>query len=94
MNLTKNATAALDLSEVQHIERVIVGRYHDSGAEDEAGMMRQIERLNSYLQGHPRGIILAKDVGFRLIRQGEHVIVAQQVAYHIGFRRKPVKLPD
>ena len=90
MGLGKNNQPALDLSEVQYIERIVVGRFQDNGQEDEERMQQQIEKLNHYLQGVPRGVLLGKDVSFRVIRQGEHTVVAQQVAYHIGFRRKPV----
>lgn len=92
MNLNTKTNLPFDLSEIQHVERIVVGRYQDNGNEDEAWMATQIEKLNSYLQGVPKGLLMGKDVSFRVIRQGEHMVVAQQVAYHIGFKRKPMTI--
>ncbi|MGL4828240.1 MAG: hypothetical protein ACRCXG_02955 [Vibrio sp.] len=80
---------ALDLSEVRHIERIVVGRYNPNGNEDDAHMQRQIEKLNRCLNASPKGVLIAKDTGFKIFKMGENTVVAQQVAYHIGFKRKP-----
>jgi len=92
MNLTSKTPPPFDLSEVQHIERIVIGRYQDNGQEDESWMMAQIDKLNHCLQGVPKGLLIGKDVSFKLIRHGEHTVVAQQVAYHIGFKRKPLQM--
>ncbi len=92
MNLNTKTNLPFDLSEVQHVERIVIGRYQDNGHEDEAWMASQIEKLNGYLQGVPKGLLMGKDVSFKVIRQGEHTVVAQQVAYHIGFKRKPITI--
>ncbi|RXJ71216.1 hypothetical protein CS022_21355 [Veronia nyctiphanis] len=82
-------TPALDLSEVRFIERIVVGRYNANGHEDDAQMQRQIDKLNQCLNGSPKGMLIGKDTGFKVFKMGENTVVAQQVSYHIGFRRKP-----
>lgn len=80
---------ALDMSEVRHIERIVVGRYNPNGNEDDAHMQRQIDKLNQCLNSTPKGMLIAKDTGFKVFKMGENTVIAQQVAYHVGFKRKP-----
>lgn len=87
-----NNNSGLELSEVGYVERIRIGRYDEEGREDEEAMRRNIQKLNDCLNGCPKGRIIGKDQGFKIIRMGEHSIVAQSVSYHVGFRRKPQNL--
>lgn len=87
-----NNNSVLELSEVGYVERIRIGRYDEEGREDEEAMQRNIQKLNDCLNGCPKGRIIGKDQGFKIIRMGEHSIVAQSVSYHVGFRRKPQNL--
>ncbi|GJC05771.1 hypothetical protein ACSZNJ_12495 [Aeromonas hydrophila] len=85
-------TDTLDLVDVRHIERIVVGRYNPNNPDDEGFMQRQINKLNQYLNASPKGTLIGKDTGFTIIKFGENTVVSQQVAYHIGFKRKPTSL--
>ncbi|CAM4041615.1 hypothetical protein VA7868_04562 [Vibrio aerogenes CECT 7868] len=89
MNCRTNPGNPVDLSEIRFLERIVIGKCNDRGVEDEAQRQQQLNKLNACLNGTPRGIIVGKDCSFQLIRIGEHTVVTQQVAYHIGFKRKP-----
>ncbi|EKP0305445.1 hypothetical protein [Aeromonas veronii] len=82
----------LDLADVRHIERIVIGRYNPNNPDDEGFMQRQISKLNQYLNASPKGTLIGKDTGFTIIKFGENTVVSQQVAYHIGFKRKPTSL--
>ncbi|MDC5721737.1 hypothetical protein OPW41_12940 [Vibrio europaeus] len=82
----------LDLSDVRHVERIVIGRYNPNNPDDEGHMQRQIDKLNHCLSTSPKGLLMGKDTGFTVIKLGENTVVSQQVAYHIGFRRKPADL--
>ncbi|MFL9626574.1 hypothetical protein [Aeromonas jandaei] len=85
-------TDTLDLADVRHIERIVIGRYNPNHPDDEGFMQRQISKLNQYLNVSPKGTLIGKDTGFTIIKFGENTVVSQQVAYHIGFKRKPTSL--
>lgn len=85
-------TDTLDLADVRHIERIVIGRYNPNNPDDEGFMQRQISKLNQYLNASPKGTLIGKDTGFTIIKLGENTVVSQQVAYHIGFKRKPTSL--
>lgn len=85
-------TDTLDLAEVRHIERIVVGRYNSNNPNDDEFMQRQIGKLNQCLNASPKGTLIGKDTGFTVIKFGENTVVSQQVAYHIGFKRKPTSL--
>ena len=87
-------TDTLDLAEVRHIERIVVGRYNPNNPDDEGFMKRQIDKLNQCLNASPKGTLIGKDTGFTVIKFGENTVVSQQVAYHVGFKRKPTSLPQ
>ncbi len=78
-----------DLSEVRFIRRVVVGPTRADEVLDENTVQRHLEELNRCLQGPPKGCIIGKDRGFRIIRFGEQQVVLEYVAYHVGFPRKP-----
>lgn len=86
------STDTLDLAEVRYIERIVVGRYNPNNLDDDEHMQRQIDKLNHCLCASPKGVLIGKDTGFTIIKLGENTVVSQQVAYHIGFKRKPANL--
>ncbi|AAW88051.1 hypothetical protein ACTFQF_20650 [Aliivibrio fischeri] len=88
--LSDRNSSVLDLTDVRYIERIVIGRYNPNNPDDDDFMQRQIDKLNHYLDIHPKGILIGKDSGFKVIKIGENTVISQHVAYHIGFKRKPV----
>lgn len=75
------------LSDVKHVKKVTVGSADPNRHLSEAERDRQIETLNRYLSGFPKGRIIGKDVDFGIYSVGEHQVVMQTTTYHIGFLR-------
>jgi hypothetical protein len=84
--------SALDLSEVKHIERVIIGNNNPEKVKTEDEIKKDMERLNKLLQGHPKGFIIGTEKNFQILRIGEHQVIMQWIVYHIGFKRTPYSL--
>ncbi|WP_122032168.1 hypothetical protein [Aliivibrio sp. EL58] len=87
--LSDKNSSVLDLADVRYIERIVIGRYNPNNSDDDGFMQRQIDKLNHCLDICPKGILIGKDSGFKVIKIGENTVISQQVAYHIGFKRKP-----
>ena len=83
-------TDTFDLSEVRHIDRVSIGSLNPLAPESEGDMQAKLDKINCLLSGNPKGLLIAKDISFKIVRVGEHTLVCQQVSYHIGFKRKPL----
>ncbi len=64
-----------------------VGSIDPNARASEAERDKQIELLNRYLCGYPRGFIIGKDVDFGVYAVGEHQVIMQATTYHIGFLR-------
>lgn len=78
-----------DLSDVKHIKRIIVGSDNPAQIKTQAEVDEAMEELNQHLTGSPRGTLVAVERSFSLVRIGEHQVVLQWIAYHVGFPRKP-----
>ena len=78
-----------DLSDVKHIKRIIVGSDNPAYIKTQAEVDEAMEELNQHLTGSPRGTLVAVERSFSLVRIGEHQVVLQWIAYHVGFPRKP-----
>ena len=87
--LNKDSGSAIDLSEVRHIERITVGKLNPTDPNEDTQIQQKMDQLNALLNGSPKGVIIGKDITFRIVRVGEHTVALQQVSYHIGFKRKP-----
>lgn len=81
--------SALDISEVKHIERIIIGNNNPEKMKTEEELQNDLIKLNNMLQGYPKGFIIGTEKGFQILRVGEHQVVLSWITYHIGFKRKP-----
>lgn len=81
-----------DISNAAYVKRIIVGNNNPEKSFDETVIEKQLELLNKCLHENPKGRIIALERNFFILNIGEHQVVVQYVAYHIGFPRKPVWL--
>lgn len=80
-----------DQSNVKYIKRIVVGSDNPARLCTREETEAQMEELNDCLSGasHPRGTLLSVERSFTLVRIGEHQVVLEWMAYHVGFPRKP-----
>ena len=80
-----------DQSNVKYIKRLVVGSDNPARLCTREETEAQMEELNDCLSGasHPRGTLLAVERSFTLVRIGDHQVVLEWMAYHVGFARKP-----
>ncbi|HEX7130652.1 MAG TPA: hypothetical protein VF217_11400 [Rhodanobacteraceae bacterium] len=83
-----------DLSEVKFVKRVVVGSNSPTQMLSEAQIEEARALLNRCLTDTPRGVIIGIERSFTILQIGEHQVVLQWLAYHIGFPRKPVWMRD
>ncbi|MDH0867870.1 hypothetical protein [Mitsuaria sp. GD03876] len=84
-----------DQSNVKYIKRIVVGSDNPARLCTREETEAQMEELNDCLSGasHPRGTLLSVERSFTLVRIGEHQVVLEWMAYHVGFPRKPPPKP-
>ena len=84
-----------DQSNVKYIKRIVVGSDNPARLCTREETEAQMEELNDCLSGasHPRGTLLSVERSFTLVRIGEHQVVLEWMAYHVGFPRKPPPRP-
>ena len=84
-----------DQSNVKYIKRFVVGSDNPARLCTREETEAQMEELNDCLSGasHPRGTLLAVERSFTLVRIGDHQVVLEWMAYHVGFARKPAPKP-
>ncbi|TCP49425.1 hypothetical protein EV586_1254 [Tumebacillus sp. BK434] len=87
-------TETFDIADVRFVKRVVVGNTDPSNMKDESVIQKQMDYLTRCLQENPKGWIIGKEKSFHLVRLGEHQIAMEYVAYHIGFKRKPVWMDE
>lgn len=78
-----------DLSDVRYIKRIVVGSDNPSRLLTRADIDQAMQEVNACLCGTPRGRLLCVERSFALVQIGEHQVVLQWMAYHIGFARRP-----
>jgi hypothetical protein len=78
-----------DISDISFVHRIIVGSTKPDKLADEESIQQEMKLLNRCLTESPKGKIIGQEKGFNIIRIGEHQVVLQYIAYHIGFKRKP-----
>lgn len=91
---TSQTPLTYDITDVGHVERIIVGSTEPDRIPSTQENQQKIDLLNRYLQTSPRGRIIGTERSFTLVRIGEHQVVLEAVAYHIGFKRKPSWLTE
>lgn len=87
-------TNAFDIADVRFLKRVVVGNTDPANMRDESVIQKQMDYLNRCLSENPKGCIVGKEKGFHVVRLGEHQIALEYVAYHVGFKRKPVWMDE
>lgn len=85
-------TSSYDITDIGHIERLVIGTTSPDRIPTEEESQQKVQLLNKYLQTSPRGRIIGCERSFALVRIGEHQVVLEAVAYHVGFKRKPAWL--
>ncbi len=83
-----------DLSDVHFVRRIVVGSDHPARIRTQAEVEEAMALLNRCLTGSPKGTLLGVEKSFAVLHVGEHQVVLQWFAYHVGFPRKPPWLPD
>lgn len=78
---------SFDLSEVKHIERIIIGNDNPENIKTQTEISNDMNKLNEMLQ-NKRGVIIGTEKNFQILRIGEHQVILQYIVYHIGFKRK------
>lgn len=77
------------LQDVQYVKTVTIGSINPNIPFSEKSREVQESFLNRCLSGHPKGVILGKDIAVGCFQAGEHSFTMERTTYHIGFRRKP-----
>lgn len=75
--------------EVGFIKVVIVGSVNPNKLLSHEELEKQAEFLNKCLSEYPKGKIIGKNTSIGKYKIGEHELIMEQTAYHIGFKRKP-----
>lgn len=83
-----------DITEVGHIERVVVGTTTPDQIPSEEDNKKQMAFVNRCLSDFPKGRIIGVERSFSVIRIGEHQVVLESVAYHIGFKKIPLWIDE
>lgn len=78
-----------DISDVHYVKRIVVGSDNPERLCTKAEVDAAMTLLNDCLSGTPRGKLLSVEQSFTLVRIGEHQVVLQWMAYHVGFPRRP-----
>lgn len=79
----------IDVASVKYIKRIVIGNTNAEQMRDERFIESQMNLLNRCLSQYPKGVIIGTERNFTLLRIGEHQVVLQSVAYHVGFPRYP-----
>ena len=83
-----------DLTDVKYVRRIVVGSNSPNQmlSQDQIGEAQAL--LNRCLSDTPKGSILGIERSFTVLQIGEHQVVLQWLAYHVGFPRRPAWLTD
>lgn len=87
---TQGQVNTFDITETGYIERIVVGARDPGHIPDEAENRRQMDYVNRCLSEYPKGRIIGVERSFSVVRIGEHQVVLESVAYHVGFKKKPL----
>jgi len=84
----------IDISDVVHVKRIVVGSNNPTEMQAEDKIARAMALINKCLTEPPKGRILGIEKSFSILQVGEHNVVLQWLTYHVGFTRKPYWLED
>lgn len=77
------------LTDIRYVKLVSIGSVNPNNPLSEQSREQQVELLNRCLNGHPKGIIIGKDITIGRYMVGEHELTMEKVTYHVGFEREP-----
>lgn len=83
-----------DLTEVGFVKRIVVGTVDPQSIPSEQDTQAKMDLVNKCLNEFPKGKLLGMERSFSILRVGEHQVVLEAVAYHIGFKRTPYWLQE
>ncbi|WP_274050823.1 hypothetical protein [Thalassomonas haliotis] len=83
-----------DMSEVGYVKRIVVGTVDPQSIPPESETQAKMDLINRCLNEFPKGKLLGMERSFSILRIGEHQVVLEAVAYHIGFSRQPFWLQE
>jgi hypothetical protein len=89
-----NDQKRLDISDIKFVKVVTVGSVNPNVVLSDDARQSQLDLVNRCLNDYPKGIIIGKDISIGRYSIGEHELVMQKTAYHIGFPRKPAWLDE
>ena len=69
---------------------VPVGSINPNNPVSEESRAQQRELLNRCLNDFPKGKIIGIDRSIGRYQVGEHELTMEKMAYHIGFKRRPI----
>lgn len=78
-----------DITNVKYVHRIVVGSVDPRSVLTEAQYQEKMDLINRCLNESPKGRLIGMERSFSIIRVGEHQVVLESVAYHIGFTRQP-----
>ncbi|WP_438464167.1 hypothetical protein [Marinomonas sp. PE14-40] len=91
-NQSSEAMNTFDITDVGHIERIVVGSITPGEMPTEQDNQAKMARINRCLSDFPKGRIIGVERSFSVVRVGEHQVVLEAVVYHIGFKKVPMWL--
>lgn len=83
-----------DLNEVKYVKRIVVGSNDPTRMLGDDELKKAQDLLNRCMSESPKGSILGIERSFTILQIGEHQVVLQWLAYHVGFPRKPIWLGE
>lgn len=83
-----------DMSEVRFVKRVVVGTDDPAHPKSASDIEAEMALVNRCLTELPRGTIMSVEKSFTIVHVGEHQVVLQWLAYHLGWARRPQWLTD
>lgn len=83
-----------DLTDVKYVKRVVVGSDSPNRMLSQEQIGEAQALLNRCLSDSPKGSILGIERSFTVLQVGEHQVVLQWLAYHVGFPRRPAWMSD
>ena len=86
------AADSFQIADVKFIKRIVVGSESPTAMKSEAEIRASMDLLNRCLNGVPKGRLLGMEKNFSVLNIGEHQVVLQHIAYHVGFARKPADM--
>ncbi len=89
-----NANNGFDLSGITYIKTVTIGSINPNMPFSDKERDTQIDLLNKYLNGFPKGKIIGSDKTVATYMLGQHQFVMEKTTYHIGFKRKPIWIDE